>query len=894
MKKNKTKRSSSATGSDAFLFGLEDVPPLDLTADNTDNVDITNNAKNVDGAVNADTVSSVALDSSTTANTNLVSDALPNDQVDNVELSVDINGSALATEEAEDRANNIKSTEGCYANSVANIAIDNTAGTDNTERSINSLALAEENINYEPALGASAAEAVPSTYNTEKGLLSSFIVRAMHYSIAHNLNSDLVVNATVPNNASTESAAANASSKASSVGSVNTTSTASVDKSAYLADGHINQAESEVVQRLVSHAPQVLKLLLTDQTQSTLQHKYCSIFWATSDYASLGKGFQYFDQLTPESFKDQYSNKIVPRILKQNNVQSERSRSMAEVFSPSWLCNAQNNLVDEQWFGRAGVFNIPRKLSTPINTFKKPSTATVTVTNEVGQGEVSPSSQCVNSGNCVGQKNAHSSHCANEVSAANETNTESAVHAANGEQAVNSVGNPTVHHAVNHATNQTDDASVHAISANAAVSASEENSVVVTADSVNEAHSAAVTADVTDSPANADSAVSVDTIISVDTVVAGGTTETAEYADYADIASDYLPWQVNPSRIEFPEGKTWQDYVMDVRLETACGEAPYLVSRYDTTSGKLIKLHERIGLLDRKMRVVDENTQDQNEWFTWAKKAYQSIYAYEWQGDNLLLARESLLFSFCEYFACKFGQPAPQKMLLQIAEIISWNVWQMDGLKNIIPCSEQQANIAPYTNIAPLFAKHPGSSGLLNLDLVDNLLEDSNSEDGSECSNSKVSNNESRSRLQSVQRVHGEGIQCLIKDWFASDNGEDGADEDDEKDVLAKDELTDENNVGDTSFDNSQSNPSSIEASAETQLNPASDQTTIGQNQVLDSNQTSKLSATECSSSATECSSSETESSSSGASQKNGTSNQEGRALMHEGVVISFASVFAG
>lgn len=844
MKKNKTKYSSSAsTGADAFLFGLEDVPPLDSTADDADN------ANNTDNVNHVDIVEAMA---ETGDSTNMVNST-----------------------------GNIANSN--HANNIANIAadnsaidsmvIDNTAGTDNTERSINSLALAEENINYEPALGAGAAEAVPSTYNTEKGLLSSFIVRAMHYSTAHNLNSDLVVNATVPNNASTGSAAANASSKASSVGSVNTTSTASVDKSAYLADGHINQAESEVVQRLVSHAPQVLKLLLTDQTQSTLQHKYCSIFWATSDYASLGKGFQYFDQLTPESFKDQYSNKIVPRILKQNNVQSERSRSMAEVFSPSWLCNAQNNLVDEQWFGRAGVFNIPRKLSTPINTFKKPSTATVTVTvtNEVGQGEVSPSSQCVNSGNCVGQKNAHSSHCANEVSAANETNTESAVHAANGEQAVNPVGNPTVHHTVNHATNQTDDASVHAISANAAVSASEENSVVVTADSVNEAHSAAVTADVTDSPANADSAVSVDTIISVDAVVAGGTTETAEYAEYADIASDYLPWQVNPSRIEFPEGKTWQDYVMDVRLETACGEAPYLVSRYDTTSGKLIKLHERIGLLDRKMRVVDENTQDQSEWFKWAKKAYQSIYAYEWQGDNLLLARESLLFSFYEYFACKFGQPAPQKMLLQIAEIISWNVWQMDGLKNIIPCSER------HVNINPLFARHPGSSGLLNLDLVDNLPEETN------LASSEYGNNESSSKLQSVQGVQsiqGEGIQCLIKDWFALDNGEDGADEDDEKDVLAKDELTDENNVGDTSFDNSQSTPSSIEGSAETQLNPASDQTTIGQNQVLDSNQKSKLSATECSSS--------------GASQKKGTAKKKDRALKHEGIIISFASVFAG
>ena len=30
---------------------------------------------------------------------------------------------------------------------------------------------------------------------------------------------------------------------------------------------------------------------------------------------------------------------------------------MAEVFTPSWICNAQNNLIDNAWFERKDVFN---------------------------------------------------------------------------------------------------------------------------------------------------------------------------------------------------------------------------------------------------------------------------------------------------------------------------------------------------------------------------------------------------------------------------------------------------------------------------------------------------------------------------------------------------------
>ena len=62
-----------------------------------------------------------------------------------------------------------------------------------------------------------------------------------------------------------------------------------------------------------------------------------------------------------------------------------------------------------------------------------------------------------------------------------------------------------------------------------------------------------------------------------------------------------------------------------------------------------------------------------------------SIYGYEWQGDNLVLARESLLYTFIDYYKVKFGKKPQLKSLQYIASIISWNIWQMDGLKGVIP-----------------------------------------------------------------------------------------------------------------------------------------------------------------------------------------------------------------
>jgi hypothetical protein len=248
---------------------------------------------------------------------------------------------------------------------------------------------------------------------------------------------------------------------------------------------------------------ELLQILLVDRTTTR------NIIWGTDDYELLGKEYHSHYPILFELITGENSSVIQPRILKTKESQGNRTKGKAEVFTPSWVCNAQNNLVDNAWFGRDNVFN-------------------------------------------------------KEIEKA---------------------------------------------------------------------------------------------------------------------------WETTMEKIQFPDKKdrTWQKYVDEKRLEIACGEAPYLVSRYDTVSGEHLKLKDRIGMLDRKMRVVGENTNNEGDWFKWSERAFQSIYGFEFQGDSLLIARENLLVSYCDYMEDKLNREPTEKELINIAKIISWNLWQMDGLTYTIP-----------------------------------------------------------------------------------------------------------------------------------------------------------------------------------------------------------------
>lgn len=250
---------------------------------------------------------------------------------------------------------------------------------------------------------------------------------------------------------------------------------------------------------------ELLTILLKDRSSST------NIIWATDNYSHKGNGFQWHDHIETTAILGNNGIVVNPRVEKSKTEKVNRIKQKAEVFTPSWICNKQNNLVDNAWFGADNPFNLEHEQS----------------------------------------------------------------------------------------------------------------------------------------------------------------------------------WTATEGAVVFPSssGKSWKDYIQDMRLEITCGEAPYLVSRYDTVTGEYIDLSRRIGLLDRKMRIVMENTETEEAWHKWTTTAFQSVYGFDWQGDNVLLARINLLLSYVDYYMARFEKEPDSDALNKIAEIISWNIWQMDGLKYVIPDS---------------------------------------------------------------------------------------------------------------------------------------------------------------------------------------------------------------
>lgn len=136
----------------------------------------------------------------------------------------------------------------------------------------------------------------------------------------------------------------------------------------------------------------------------------------------------------------------------------------------------------------------------------------------------------------------------------------------------------------------------------------------------------------------------------------------------------------------------FKDYKLDKFLETTwmeitCGEAPYMTNRYDMMSGEPIALSDRKGFIDRKFqRLNDDITVDSHrKWVNRAVKIYESSYGFEFQGDSLILARMNLLYTFIENHLERFNEKPSMYMIEKIIDIITWNIFQMDGLKYTVP-----------------------------------------------------------------------------------------------------------------------------------------------------------------------------------------------------------------
>ena len=102
---------------------------------------------------------------------------------------------------------------------------------------------------------------------------------------------------------------------------------------------------------------ELLTIMLKDHSSGK------NIIWATDNYAHRGAGFQRHDHIEISSITGYHGNVVKPRVEKSKKEQIDRIKQKAEVFTPSWICNKQNNLVDNAWFGAEDVFNVEHEQS---------------------------------------------------------------------------------------------------------------------------------------------------------------------------------------------------------------------------------------------------------------------------------------------------------------------------------------------------------------------------------------------------------------------------------------------------------------------------------------------------------------------------------------------------
>ena len=120
-------------------------------------------------------------------------------------------------------------------------------------------------------------------------------------------------------------------------------------------------------------------------------------------------------------------------------------------------------------------------------------------------------------------------------------------------------------------------------------------------------------------------------------------------------------------------------------LEITCGEAPYITSRYNAATGKAIDFDNRVGILDKKLKIIGKEAKSPADLIDFTLRAVKSVYGYEFQGDNLFLARKNIFFTVKEFFTGKIAAVELKNILLAVAYIISLNFWQMDGRTNSPP-----------------------------------------------------------------------------------------------------------------------------------------------------------------------------------------------------------------
>lgn len=133
-----------------------------------------------------------------------------------------------------------------------------------------------------------------------------------------------------------------------------------------------------------------------------------------------------------------------------------------------------------------------------------------------------------------------------------------------------------------------------------------------------------------------------------------------------------------------------EEFIKERVMEVTCGEAPFLTTRYDAATGEYISITDRTGLLDRKLQCIPEVV-GKDGYNECAAESLKSTYGYEWQYDSLFLARRNLLMTTIEHYEDRFGTEPDYEQVSTWANIISYNIFRMDGVTLCLPETDTPA-----------------------------------------------------------------------------------------------------------------------------------------------------------------------------------------------------------
>ena len=105
----------------------------------------------------------------------------------------------------------------------------------------------------------------------------------------------------------------------------------------------------------------------------------------------------------------------------------------------------------------------------------------------------------------------------------------------------------------------------------------------------------------------------------------------------------------------------------------------------------MIPVARRIGILDRKLRVVSENVTTEDEWRKYATHAVQSTYGYEYQGDNLFVGAGQPSADLCGASASPLAAQANRRGAASHRQHHQLEPVQMDGLHLSVPGGKPQS-----------------------------------------------------------------------------------------------------------------------------------------------------------------------------------------------------------